>query len=252
MQYNYARKYIIYLDNPSMILTLPNTIRSNVLKAMICLSKYLGQYSEYKSKLKQHGVTWLRTDNFASFINIMNNSHSDLIQWYNKAIGILEDPEKLYLRFMLLSGLRKAEGLESFNMIISLSQQNKLNEYYNEELSMLQHYKYGKIFLRGTKNVYISFVDRNLILQISNSKPLTYEQIRKRLIRNGLKIRLQELRQYYASYMAKHGLISEEVDLVQGRISKSVFAKAYLKENPKELSDRTLSIVKDLEKSIIL
>jgi hypothetical protein len=31
-------------------------------------------------------------------------------------------------------------------------------EYFNEELSVLEHFKYGKLFLRGTKNAYISFV----------------------------------------------------------------------------------------------
>ena len=44
------------------------------------------------------------------------------------------------------------EGMESFNLIIELYKQNKLNEYFNEELSMLEHYRH-KQFLRNTKTL---------------------------------------------------------------------------------------------------
>jgi len=44
--------------------------------------------------------------------------------------------------------------------------------------------------------------------------------------------------------------LSEEVDLLQGRISKSVFVRHYLKENPMELRDRTLEALRQLEKSL--
>jgi hypothetical protein len=49
--------------------------------------------------------------------------------------------------------------------------------------------------------------------------------------------------------MVRHNLISEEVDLLQGRVSKSVFVRHYLKENPKELRDRTLEALKQLEQT---
>lgn len=38
------------------------------------------------------------------------------------------DDGKLYLRFMVLSGLRMKEGMESFNLIIEPFKQNRLNE----------------------------------------------------------------------------------------------------------------------------
>jgi intergrase/recombinase len=47
--------------------------------------------------------------------------------------------------------------------------------------------------------------------------------------------------------MARQGIISEEVDILQGRVPKSVFARHYLKENPTELRDRTLKAVSELE-----
>jgi hypothetical protein len=50
--------------------------------------------------------------------------------------------------------------------------------------------------------------------------------------------------------MVKHGLASEEVDLLQGRVSKSMFARHYLKENPTELGDRVLEALRQMEQSI--
>jgi len=250
MQYNYAKNYIDCLSNPSKILEAPISVRSNILKALISISKYLGTYIEFKESLKRYGIKWISTTSFDSFINIFNNNQDSLLNWYRDAVNVLNDNEKLYLRFMLLSGLRKNEGIESFNLIIDLSKQNKLNQYWNEELSTLEHFKF-KQFLRHSKNAYISIIPKELLIEISNSNRVSYAMIRKRLDRNNLKLRIKELRSYWASYMVKNKiLISEEADVCQGRIPKSVFAKHYLKENLKELSDRILKGLEDLGKSI--
>jgi len=73
-----------------MISTVPATIRGKVLKAMVNLAKYLGEYDEYKAKLKNHGVKWLNTDDsFNSFLRIINNNHSNLGAWYSATQKIL-------------------------------------------------------------------------------------------------------------------------------------------------------------------
>lgn len=43
---------------------------------------------------------------------------------------------------MLLSGLRAKEGIVAFNLVIELKKQNKLSEYFNGDLSMLEHYRH--------------------------------------------------------------------------------------------------------------
>jgi hypothetical protein len=68
-------------------------------------------------------------------------------------------------------------------MIIDLNSEGKLSEYYNQELQVLEHFKYGKVFLRGTKNAYISFVSKEMIDQICNSEPVTYNAIHCRFMR---------------------------------------------------------------------
>ena len=100
-QFSNSVKYFDCLENPSKILTIPTSNRANVLKALICLSKFLGKYLEFKDLLQKYGVKWINADAFSSFIRIFNNSHSDLPEWYHKARNILNDNEKLYLRFML-------------------------------------------------------------------------------------------------------------------------------------------------------
>jgi intergrase/recombinase len=87
-------------------------------------------------------------------------------------------------------------------------------------------------------------------MQIANSKPVSYPAIRKCLERRGFKLRIKELRSYYPSFMVRHNIISEEVDLLQGRIPKSVFARHYLKENPTELRDRTPTAITQLEQTL--
>jgi intergrase/recombinase len=150
---------------------------------------------------------------------------------------------------MLLSGLRKSEGMQAFNLIIQMHRENRLEEYFNEELSMLEHYKY-KQFLRNTKNAYITIVHKDLVMQIANSKPVSYNAIHCYLMRKRIILRIKELRSYYASFMVRHNIISEEVDLLQGRVPKSVFARHYLKENPAELRDRTLKAITELEQTL--
>jgi intergrase/recombinase len=64
------------------------------------------------------------------------------------------------------------------------------------------------------------------------------------------KLGLKEPRSYFASFMVRHNIISEEVDLLQGRVSKSVFVRHYLKENPTELRDRALEALRQLEQTL--
>lgn len=141
--------------------------------------------------------------------------------------------------------------MNAFNLIIQLSKDEKLGEYYNEELGILEHFKHGSLFLRHTKNCYVSIVTKDLIQQIINSQPVSYFAVRKRLTVKKQTLRIKELRSYYATYLRKHGILSEYIDLIQGRIPKSVFARHYLKiEDLKELVSQVLAVTSTLEESL--
>jgi hypothetical protein len=247
-------KHYDCLENPQKLNEIPVSNRSNILKTMVNLAKFLGTYENYKAKLKQHGIHWVNNDNsFNSFLRIVNNNHSNLGTWYKNAQNILRDNEKLWLRFNLLTGLRKQESVNCFNLILQLFKDGKLMEYYNQELGVLEHFKHGDLFLRHTKNCYISIVAEELVNEVSNSQPVTYSAIRKRLTRKKQPLRIKELRSYFATYLRNHGILAEYVDLVQGRIPKSVFARHYLKvEDLKALATQVLALTGNLEESLLL
>jgi hypothetical protein len=246
-------KHQRFIENPQGIAELPASTRSNVLKAMVNLAKFLGIHEEYKLKLRNHGIKWLSTDDsFNSFLRIVNNQHSNLGEYYKSALNILRGNEKLYLKFVLLTGIRKEEAINSFNLIIKLNSEGKLGDYYNEELGILEHFKHGELFLRKTKKVYISIVAKGLISEIANSQEVSYFAIRKRLTNNKLTLRIKELRSYYATYLRNNGILSEYIDLLQGRIPKSVFARHYLKvDDFKTLVAKVNAVTENLEKELL-
>jgi len=250
MIYLYCKKYHKLLENPIKLETFKECKRNNVLKALIVLSKYLGMYQNFKHKLDQYGIRPSRRDAFSSFLRILNNSNGDVVNWYNHATDVLRPNEQLLLRFAFVTGIRKNEAIQSFNLVIQLQKNGNIENYYNEELNALEHFKFKNTFLRRTKNVYISFVPESLISDIANSEPVTYSAIIKRLKRKDLRTRINELRDYYATFMVKHGLIREEVDLLQGRIPGSVFIRHYWSPSFKELRDRTLKAVNLLKQSL--
>ncbi len=144
------------------------------------------------------------------------------------------------MRFLAATGLRKNEAVTSFNLIIDLAVKGKLCEYYNVELSVLEHFKYGKLFLRGTKNCYISFVCKSMIDEIGKSQPVSYSAIICRLRKKQIKLRFKEVRSYNNSYLRKNGIISELVDVLAGRVPKTVFCRHYLGEDIKAFGKTVL------------
>jgi intergrase/recombinase len=248
--YSYATKYHSLLTDTSKISALPISIRSNVLKALISLSKYLGIYQEFTTAFKNHGIKWTNGDSFKAFLSIVNNHNDTVLEWFRSATKCLKDHEKLYLRFVLLSGLRKNESIQSFNMIIRLANENRLSEYYDSEKRLLLHFRFDRVFLRGSKNTYISAIDPNLIKEIANSKTVSYNMIRKRLKKTGLTLRIKECRSFYATYLRNHNVLAETIDTFQGRVPKSVFARNYMKLDLKAVSDQILGLVSELANSI--
>ena len=159
---------------------------------------------------------------------------------------VLTPSQATFVKFVGVSGLRKGEALNAFNMIIRLGQQGKLHEYYDLELQSLEHFKFENVFLRGTKNAFFSFIPQAFIERIVECKPISYSGLRKRLKRHGVGSRLNELRDHYATYMVHHNVIREEVDLLQGRIGKGVFMRHYFSPAIKDLRDRVLKAISEI------
>ncbi|MCK4434647.1 hypothetical protein KAU92_04080 [Candidatus Bathyarchaeota archaeon] len=65
-----------------------------------------------------------------------------------------------------------------------------------------------------------------------------------------MKIRFNELRDYYGTYLLDNGVKQIEIDLLQGWIPVKIFIRHYWSPSLKELGDRTLKAVADLEKTL--
>jgi len=249
----YVRKYKHLINgNLKELDYLTDSTKSTVVKALIVLSKFLGIHQQFKNRLLDYGIKIHRQDSFTSFLRILNtnNNSNDILKWIKEVHPVLNDSEKAFLRFCLYSGLRKSEAIISFNRIIELNNKGLLHEYYDNNLNCLLHFKYPKDFIRRTKNCFISFIPDELVKQICNCQPASYNAIRKRLERNNIKMRINELRDYFGTYLLQHGILEAEINLCQGRIPPSIFIKHYWSPKLSELRDRIFKALTELEQSI--
>jgi len=239
---SYARRHAYILGDVQQLEQVPESHRTHVVKSLLILARFLGLTDQFKVGLKAFGFKWKRSDVIAAFARIYGNHNSDIMNWVEQINKVLRPNEQLLIKYTVLSGLRKSEALESFNLIIKLSQQNRLSDYVNPENGIIEHFRF-KQFLRGTKNVFISIVPESLISEIAQSSPVTSPQIIKKLQRAGIKSRISELRDYYGSWLVRHGVIKEEQDLLCGRISQSIFVRCYFSPAINDFKARVLSAI---------
>jgi intergrase/recombinase len=212
--------------------SLSGSTKIHAIKSLIVFSKFLGRHEDFKQSMKQYGIKVdNRNTSLDSFIRILNAQNNDVIKWLAEVMPYMRKNEQLFSKFALATGLRISEVVKSFNLIIDLAHSSRIHEYYDESLNCLQHFRYKDLFIRRTKCCYLSFVPSQFIQQIANSQPVTYSAIKKNLerTRGSHIIRYNLCRDYFGTFMTRHGLIKEEVDLLQGRIPPSIFKRHYWK-----------------------
>ncbi len=62
-----------------------------------------------------------------------------------------------------------------------------------------------------------------------------------------MRVRIDELRDHWGTFLLDHGLIKEEVDLLHRRVGKSIFARHYWSPAITELRDRVFRAPELLE-----
>jgi intergrase/recombinase len=248
----YTKKYHNLLNgNLRELESFSKSKKNNVLKSLIALSKYLGLYETFKARILNYGIKWENQNSFEAFLRIMHTKEG-LMKWVKTCLNVLNDSETTFITYVMISGLRKGEAVNSFNLIINLNKEGKLHKYYNSELEALEHFKFEKTFIRGSKNTFFSFIPKAFINQITRCKPISYSTLRKHLRKHKLKSRLSELRDYYATFTIHHELTREEADILQGRIGKSIFMRHYFSPTIKNLRNRTLKVANKLFHEVTL
>ena len=245
----YAKKYCYILDTGNLrdLDLLSVHRKAHAVKALILLSKFRGTYSEFKAKLSEFGIKWERSNGLRAFLRIFNATNNNILKWYTQAQSILRENEVLFSKFLLHSGLRVSEAIHSFNLAIKLSKEGRVSDYYDSEFQVLCHFKYPKLFIRRTKNCYITFLEPEFLEQITASHPVSYSSLRKRLERKHLRLRFNELRDRFGTYLLSHGILEAEINLLQGRIPVDIFIRHYWSPKLKELGTRIIKVLQNIE-----
>jgi hypothetical protein len=89
----YARKFAEVLTNydAQCLLGLSVEKRNHAMKALACLSKYTGQYNEWKQIKEQFQLKWETSDGIRIFQSMMNSDedYSAMIRWLKEAYSTL-------------------------------------------------------------------------------------------------------------------------------------------------------------------
>ena len=81
--------------------------------------------------------------------------------------------------------------------------------------------------MRRTKNAYISVMFKELFHVIKCSNFVSYNSLRLALRRKNIKMNISICRKIFATFLRSEGIETDLIDLLQGRISKSVFVRHY-------------------------
>jgi intergrase/recombinase len=234
----YAKAFADCLFNEdfSRLQSLPESKRNHVLCALSNLAKFSGIYESFGKLVKGYGLKWksVKAEDLLLSRMINRENNGSVLEWV-RLVKAKIPQLNVFMDFIAITGLRFNEAIESYNFIIKLAEEGRLSEYYNGEREVLEHYKFKEVFIRRTKKVFVSFIPKRLIAEITRRERLTLYQIRNWIRRdNKLKMRFGDVREYYATVMTKW-LNPAEVDFLQGRISATVFMRNYF--NPALITD---------------
>jgi len=242
----YAKHYSHVLSNgsqASIIHGLSRDKRRNVMAALANLSKYMGCYKHWNTIVEEAGLHWGKRGSLETVISILNGDLSETEAWFEKAVKVLPERYRIVLVFQALTGLRPSEACASCSLITTKG----LTGYYNADLSMLEHFRFKDLFLRRSKNAYISFVPMDLLKQILEVKPLVKKAaIHSTLRGRGLPDRMMEIRKLYATTLREKGISQEIIDLLQGRVSQSIFLRHYYKPYLAQVREKVFEAVEAL------
>jgi len=223
-----AKKYshVLLEENATDLLNLSNEKRIHVMKSLSNLAKFLGIYDKWKSTINRYQLKWSNENGVDTFHKILNdkNDYNTMLEWVKQTYQNLPTRYGNLLLFNTLTGLRPAEACESIKMIGYGSE-----EYFNRYRMILEHFRFPEVFIRKTKNAYISIVTDKILSVAKEVKEISYPSVKLAIKRRGMEMHLNYCRKIFATYLRNHGIEQEVIDLLQGRIPKSIFVRHYYK-----------------------
>ena len=233
---SYAKRYghVLIESNAQDLLTLDLEKQKHAMKALAVLSKFLGCYDSWKSIKENYQLKWSNGDSLKYFENFFDGgkSYTVMMEWLTKTCSNLPEQYGSVLKYCTLTGLRAEEACRS----ISLLQTDKEN-YLREDELILEHYRYPAVFLRRTKKAYVSVVTDDILVMAEHCGKLSYSAMNCYLRKHGLEMNMKYCRKIFSTHLRNCGLQPEIIDLLQGRVPKTVFARHYNRPDfrPKEI-----------------
>ena len=215
------------------------------MEALVCLSKYQGTYTTWKEIKEKYQLKWTSPDSLEVFQSIINNekNYSAMLNWLKNTTAQIQMPYANILIYATLTGLRPAEARKSIALIHS-----DLKNYLKTDTMILEHYQHPEIYIRNSKKAFISIVDDDIIRIGQESANCGYNALRIYLVRRKLGMNMLYCRKIFATYLRVQGIEQETIDLLQGRIPKSVFARHYFRPDFANIQNeirKSLSILRN-------
>ena len=237
-RFNYSVKYFKYLFDENTInelLTFSPNKRLHIMKALSTLSKFTGRHDLWKQIIKKYNLLWSAGDNSISIFNkiVSETSYSDMLKWIKGVISVLPEPQGNLIVFNTLTGLRPIEVSKCISLLHS-----NLDDYWNRDKGILEHYKFPKEFIRRTKKVFISVVSKSMIELAKNCpSDVRYNAMKLLLHRRDMEMNMYYCRKVFATFLRNAGIESELIDLLQGRIPNSVFVRHYYRPDSSKFDE---------------
>ena len=251
--YNYSRKYadcLLKMDL-SELLKIRRTKRTNIVKALSNLAKFLGLHDEFLKLMHSYAMEWGGKSSDDIVIERLTKvkDPDEVFEWIRQVKEKRPDLAE-FMDLMAISGMRLVEAVESYNLIIKLAKEGKLNKYYNEEKGTLEHFHFTDKFLRKGKKTFVSFVPKDLIQRITEKEKLNKYSIQTVIKRKGLPLRFGDIRELHGTLLTKTHSESE-INFLHGRVGTSVFMQNYF--NPvwiNDLKQRTFKAIAEIKERI--
>jgi intergrase/recombinase len=163
-----------------------------------------------------------------------------MLKWIKDVISILPKPQGNLIVFNTLTGLRPVEVSNCISLLHS-----NMDDYWNRDKGILEHYKFPKEFIRRTKKVFISVVSKSLIELAKNCpSDVSYNAMKLLLHRRDMEMNMYYCRKVFATFLRNEGIESELIDLLQGRIPNSVFVRHYYRPDSSKFDEVREKLVK--------
>jgi hypothetical protein len=246
----YAKQYhrVLVEGNAQSIVVLSNDKRLQVMKSLSVFSKFMGCYDKWKDIKERYQLKWSNADSLQVFQNLSHqeNNYSSMLKWLKDTCLILPSHYSNILTYCTLTGLRADEAFQSSRIV-----KENINNYLDRDKMILKHFEFPDVFIRRTKQAYLSIAN-DLIIKVANdSGNYSYNALRCYLKRKNISMNMNYCRKIFATFMRNNGIEQEIIDLLQGRIPKSVFVRHYYRPDL-ERFEKIRELLNNLYKQIIL